>query len=52
MRDGYAAEMDDPRYLDQPPRRVPDAAPRRRWILFALLLTGGASPIGWRRARG
>jgi hypothetical protein len=52
IRDGYAAEMDDPRYIHQAPRPLPAAAPRQRLILFALLLTAGVSLIGWRRAKG
>ena len=52
IRDGYAAEMDDPRYIHQPPRPVPAAAPTQRLILFALLLTAGVLVVGRSRARG
>jgi len=52
IREGFAAEMDDPRYLHQPARPVPAAAPAPRLVLLALLLAAGVSLIGWRRAGG
>jgi hypothetical protein len=52
IRQGYAAEMSNPRYIHQPPPPVPAANPTQRLILFALLMTAGVLVVGWSRARG
>jgi hypothetical protein len=50
IRDGYAAEMNDARYIHRGPLQTPTAAPAARLVLLLLLLLAGLLVVRRRRA--